>query len=103
MELNGRRLIIVPAVKREDVEKVKEESSEKKKKMQDKRNIHLLKEGLTNANDFINNVFFRILIKKSVSETEIEKRQKLADSKEENMRKNPNYRVSLTSIFNKFH
>jgi hypothetical protein len=56
LELNGRRLIVVPAVRREDVSKVKEESNERKKKMLDKRNIHLLREGLTNVQDFVNSV-----------------------------------------------
>lgn len=56
MELNGRRLIVVPAVKREDVGKAKEESSERKKKMFDRRNTHLAREGLTNTGDFANSV-----------------------------------------------
>lgn len=56
LELNGRRLIVVPAVRREDVGKVKEESSDRKKKMLDKRNTRLLREGLTNVQDFVNSV-----------------------------------------------
>ena len=56
LELNGRRLIVVPAVRREDVNKVKEESNERKKKMFDRRNTHLLREGLTNVEDFANSV-----------------------------------------------
>ena len=61
LELNGRRLIVVPAVRREDVDKVKEESTAKKKKMMDKRNMHLMKEGLTNPENFANSVLFQLL------------------------------------------
>eukprot|EP00826_Nyctotherus_ovalis_P040309 TRINITY_DN3963_c0_g2_i2.p1 TRINITY_DN3963_c0_g2~~TRINITY_DN3963_c0_g2_i2.p1 ORF type:complete len:592 (+),score=219.44 TRINITY_DN3963_c0_g2_i2:99-1874(+) len=89
LELNGRRLIVVPAVKREDVGKVKEESSERKKRMFDRRNTHLTREGLTNIEDFANS---------AVAESEVQRRQKYADAKGENLRKNPNYRVSLTRL-----
>ncbi len=57
LELNGRRLIVVPAVRREDVDKAREESKAKKKKMMDRKNTHLLKEGLTNVEDFNNKVW----------------------------------------------
>lgn len=56
LELNGRRLIVVSAVRREDVGKAKQESTERKKKMMDKKNMHLLREGLTNTKDFANSV-----------------------------------------------
>ncbi len=59
VELNGRRLIVLPAVRREDVEKVKKDS-----KLQDKggdrRGVRLLKEGLTNITDFVNKVIANV-------------------------------------------
>ena len=55
--MNGRRLIVIPAVKREDVEKTRTESKEKQKVAADRRNLHLLKEGLLNGNDFFNKVW----------------------------------------------
>jgi hypothetical protein len=41
------------AVRREDVNKVKEENKERKKEI-DKRNLDLIREGLTNVKDFVN-------------------------------------------------
>ena len=63
LELGGRRLIVMPAVKREDVDKTREEAKTRNKNT-GKRNLHLTKEGLTNASDFTHKAI--LMLNKSI-------------------------------------
>ena len=56
LELNGRRLVVLPAVRREDVEKVKA-TNKSRQGRDDKKHLNLLHEGLTNVQDFVVQVF----------------------------------------------
>jgi hypothetical protein len=53
LELEGRRLIVIPPLRREEV---KSKMLERKKSTIDKRNLYLTKEGLVNSTNFTNSV-----------------------------------------------
>ncbi len=91
LELNGRRLVVLPAVRREDVEKAKT-ANKVRQTEQDRKSLHLLKEGLTNIQDFV---------VQGVADADMKKRLKYASDKEDHLKKNPNYIVSRTSTPNK--
>ena len=84
--MNGRRLVVLPAVRREDVEKARA-ANKVRQSEQDKKSLHLLKEGLTNVQDFV---------LQGVADADMKKRLQYAADKEDNLKKNPNYIVSRT-------
>jgi len=89
VELKGRRLIVMRAMKRDDLSTKKKEDEVKQEEYKDKRNMHLKKEGLTNIDDFEN---------QEISPADMKRREKFLEDKENSLKSNPNLFVSKTRL-----
>jgi nucleolar protein 4 len=92
LELNGRRLIILKALKREGVKEIENKKKVDNELKVDKRNADMAKEGLVNTTDF------HVCAEEPVSAPDMKLRIKLFKEKAENVRKNPNLSVSKTRL-----
>ena len=88
LELNGRRLVIMPSVARGKVnEVVKENKDFKTGRGMDRRNLYLKKEGLLNETAWIHQ-------EPKLGDKELDQRRKLFIEKDNALKKSPNLSVS---------
>jgi len=91
LELKGRRLVVMPSVKREKVTEVLQNNLLNKSKegggQFDKRNMYLRKEGLLNEGLWIHQ-------KPALTSKELEQRQRLYMEKDKALKANPNLSVA---------
>jgi len=93
LELNGRRIVVMPQVEKTDVAKVISQNQEDRlaANKDDKRNLYLKKEGILNERNWFNQ-------KPALTSKELENRQRLFIEKDKALKHSPNLSVAPLRI-----
>ena len=92
LELNGRRLVVMPQVARTKVSETLQENKDRMKGVgEDRRNLALKKEGLLNEASWIHK-------EPALTSKDLEQRQKLFIEKDTALKKSPNLAVASTRL-----